>query len=162
MHTLSDIPPPRSEIRLRRRAITLAFVVLAGALMAISPPAPAPESPDPGPGDYTLTSRTIWSYYTETPPSLDDTTDTVWDYPLEVLGLVPGHIALSGGTALEIRSVYTDTDVYFRILWNDVVENSDVPRWVYDEGNWTFSSPWEDGLGLYFPITDPEGLFLRH
>ena len=97
VHNLSDIPPPRSEIRLRRRAVAIAFVLLAGALLAFAPPNPAPESPDPGPGDYTLTSRTIWSYYTETPPSIDDPTDTVWDYPLEVLGLVPGHIALSGG-----------------------------------------------------------------
>ncbi|NIP36047.1 MAG: hypothetical protein GWN18_13880, partial [Thermoplasmata archaeon] len=161
MNTLSDIPPPRTEILIRRRAVVVAFLVMTGALLAFAPPTPAPESPDPGPGDYTLTSRTIWSYYTETPPSIDDPTDNVWDYPLEVLGLVPGHIALSGGTALEIRSVYTDTDVYFRILWNDVVEDSDVPTWVYDEGNWTFTSPFEDGLGLYFPITDPEGLFLE-
>ncbi|MCK5253768.1 MAG: hypothetical protein KAQ96_12500, partial [Thermoplasmata archaeon] len=152
MRNLSDIPPPRSEIRLRRRAVAIAFVFLAGTLLAFAPPHPAPESPDPGPGDYTLTSKTIWSYYTETPPSLDDSSDSVWDYPLEVLGLVPGHVALSGGTALEIRSVYTDSDIYFRILWNDVVENSDVPRWVYNEDNWTFTSPWEDGLGLYFPI----------
>ena len=133
---------------------------LASTLLAFAPSHPAPDSPDPGPNDYTLTSRTIWSYYTETPPSLDDPTDSVWDYPLEVLGLVPGHVALSGGTALEIRSVYTDEDLYFRILWNDVVENSDVPSWVYHEDNWTFTSPWEDGLGLYFPIEDPEGLFL--
>lgn len=141
--------------------MTLALVLLAGTLLALVPTNPAAESPDPGPGDYTLTSRTIWSYYTETPPSLDDPTDTVWDYPLEVLGLVPGHIALSGGTSLEIRSVYTDTDVYFRILWNDVVENSDAPTWTYHNDNWTFSSPFEDGLGLYFPITDPDDLFLE-
>jgi hypothetical protein len=135
-------------------------VFLAGAVLALAPTHPAPESPDPGPNDYTLTSRTIWSYYTETPPSLDDPTDTVWDYPLEVLGLVPGHVALAGGTALEIRSVYTDSDVYFRILWNDVVENSDVPTWVYNDDNWTFTSPFEDGLGLYFPIEDPDNLFV--
>jgi hypothetical protein len=135
-------------------------VFLAGTLLGFATPLPAAESPDPGPNDYTLTSKTIWSYYTETPPSIDDPTDTVWDYPLEVLGLVPGHVALSGGTALEIRSVYTDSDLYFRILWNDVVENSDVPRWVYNDDNWTFTSPFEDGLGLYFPITDPDNLFI--
>jgi len=160
VRNLSDIPPPRSEIRLRRRAVAITFVFLAGTLLAFAPPHPAPASPDPGPGDYTLTSKTIWSYYTETPPSMDDPSDSVWDYPLEVLGLVPGHVALSGGTSLEIRSVYTDSDIYFRILWSDVVENSDVPTWVYNEDNWTFTSPWTDGLGLYFPITDPDDLFL--
>jgi hypothetical protein len=135
-------------------------MIMAATLLVLAPSYPAPEAPDPGPGDYTLTSRTIWSYYTETPPSLDDPRHSVWDYPLEVLGLVPGHVALSGGTALEIRSVYTDTDIYFRILWNDVVENSNAPRWVYHDDNWTFTSPFEDGLGLYFPITDPDDLFV--
>ncbi len=136
------------------------MVLLAGTLLSLSPGGIAPESPDPGPNDLTLTSRNVWSYYTETPPSLDDPTDSVWDYPLEVLGLIPGHVALSGGTSLEIRSVYTDTDVYLRVLWQDVVENSGAPRWVYHDGNWTFTSPFEDGLGIYFPIEDPEGHFL--
>jgi hypothetical protein len=135
-------------------------MLLASGLALLSPGGVAPESPDPGANDLTLTAHNIWSYYTETPPSLDDPTDSIWDYPLEVLGLVPGHVALSGGTSLEIRSLYTETDVYFRIIWHDVVENSQAPRWVYHNGNWTFTSPFEDGLGLYFPITDPEGLFL--
>jgi hypothetical protein len=137
------------------------MLLLASAVLSLAPGGVAPPAPDPGEGDLTLTSRTIWSYYTETPPSMDDPLDSVWDYPLEVLGLIPGHVALSGGTSLEIRSVYTDNDVYFRIMWHDVVENSGAPKWVFHDGNWTFTAPFEDGLGLYFPITDPESKFLE-
>ena len=146
--------------RARIRAVSLTAILLATLALSMAPGGVAPPSPDPGEGDYTLTSRTVWSYYTETLPSLDDPTDSVWDYPLEVLGLVPGHVALAGGTSLEIRSVYTDEDIYFRIIWKDVVDNSNPPRWVFHDGNWTFTSPFEDGIGLYFPVTDPEDHFV--
>jgi hypothetical protein len=133
-------------------------MLLATGIIALAPGGVAPPAPS-GEGDYTLTSRTIWSYYTETPPAMDDATDSVWDFPIKVTGLAPGHVALSGGTSLDIRSVYTDTHVYFRVKWQDVVENSDPPRWVYHNGNWTFTSPFVDGLGIYFPIADPTGNF---
>ncbi len=160
MEPLTTIRQRTITRRDRKRAVAITSILLAGIVLALAQGGVAPVSPDPGQNDLTLTSRTIWSYYTETPPSMDDPTDNVWDYPLEVLGLVPGHVALSGGTSLEIRSVYTDNELYFRIIWHDVVENSAAPRWVFHDGNWTFTSPFEDGLGLYFPITDPEGLFL--
>jgi hypothetical protein len=127
-------------------------------LAVISLAVPTPVSPADD-GEYTLTSRTVWSFYTETPPALDDPDSAAWDYPLQVIGLVPGHVALSGGTSLDIRSLYTDTDLYMRIIWQDVVENSGLPTWVYHDGNWTFTSPFEDGFSLYFPIGDPGGLF---
>ena len=126
------------------------------AIISLAVPTPVSPADD---GEYTLTSRTVWSFYTETPPALDDPGSTAWDYPLQVIGLVPGHVALSGGTSLDIRSLYTDTDLYMRIIWQDVVENSGRPRWVYHDGNWTFTSPFEDGFSLYFPIGDPEGRF---
>ena len=137
---------------------TAAAVATVMLLAIVEATVPAPVSPADG-GGYTLTSRTVWSFYTETPPALDDPEASIWDYPLQVIGLVPGHVALSGGTSLDIRSLYTDTDLYLRVIWQDVVENSGLPRWVYHDGNWTFTSPFEDGVGVYFPIGDPEGLF---
>ncbi len=153
--TTETVQGRRRALSSRRSAAAVAAVII---LAIVNLAVPTPVSPA-GEGEYTLTSRTVWSFYTETPPELDDPEASVWDYPLQVIGLVPGHVSLSGGTSLDIRSLYTDTDLFMRIIWQDVVENSGLPRWVYHDGNWTFTSPFEDGVGVYFPIGDPQGLF---
>jgi hypothetical protein len=146
------------EARLPARELA-AVALLALLVLPALPPTILAEPSPTGEGAYTLTSKTVWSFHTETPPPIDDPGSTVWNYPLQVIGLVPGHIALSGGTSLDIRSLYTDTDLYIRVIWQDVVENSGAPQWVFHDDNWTFTSPFEDGLGLYFPISDPLGVF---
>jgi hypothetical protein len=96
--------------------------------------------------------NTVRSGRTSTPPVVDgDGTDTVWDsaLPLKVnleFGNNPGEIT--------IRSLYTDTHVYFNTQWYDPTFSIPRTSWILNKGtgNWTVNDGLEDMVNLMWDI----------
>ena len=107
---------------------------------------------------YLLSSTDLISYYSEVAPSMEDANDPLWEHIEYITGSIPLH-APTGSTSVYLRSIYTDSDVYIQLSWKDLAKNTDGNYWVYDKGNWTFTSRYQDGLSLYFPINDPNNYF---
>ena len=69
---------------------------------------------------------TITSVIVETAPILDgDGSDTVWDEATTVT---------ISTINVDLKSVYTDTDIYFLAEWSDATENSAKKLWTFDSG----------------------------
>lgn len=109
-------------------------------------------------GSMLLSSTDLISYYSEVSPSMRDANDPVWDHVQSLSGSTRLH-APTGATSLYLSSIYTDTDVYIRCSWKDIVKNDEGVYWIYHDGNWTFNSPYQDGLSIIFANNDPEKKF---
>ncbi len=107
---------------------------------------------------YEVSSTELTSYYSEVPPSLDNANDDIWENIVNVIGAIPLH-APTGSTTVDIRSIYTDSDIYFRFTWRDLHKNDEGTYWIYHQGNWTFNSAYQDGFGVYFPVEDTNNYF---
>ncbi|UCC92905.1 MAG: carboxypeptidase regulatory-like domain-containing protein [Thermoplasmata archaeon] len=99
-----------------------------------------------------IPDNTVRSGRTTTPPVIDgDGTDRVWEtaLPLKVnleFGTNPGEVT--------IRSLYTDTDVYFKVTWNDPTFSIPRSSWVLDTGTgeWSMHDGLEDMVNLMWDM----------
>jgi len=99
-----------------------------------------------------IPDNTVRSGRTSTPPVIDgDGSDKVWDnaLPLKVnleFGNNPGEVT--------IMSLHTDTDVYFRLQWNDPTFSIPRSSWILDSGtgNWSSNDGLEDMVNLMWDM----------
>jgi hypothetical protein len=99
-----------------------------------------------------IPDNTVRSGRTSTAPVIDgDGTDKVWDsaLPLKVnleFGNNPGEVT--------IWSLHTDTDVYFRLEWNDPTFSIPRSSWILDSGtgNWSSNDGLEDMVNLMWDM----------
>ncbi|MCK5413755.1 MAG: hypothetical protein KAJ35_00075, partial [Thermoplasmata archaeon] len=99
-----------------------------------------------------IPENTVRSGRTSTPPVIDgDGSDKVWDstLPLKVnleFGNNPGEVS--------IRSLHTDTDVYFQLQWNDPTFSIPRSSWILDTGtgNWSSNDGLEDMVNLMWDM----------
>ncbi|MCK5252346.1 MAG: hypothetical protein KAQ96_05330, partial [Thermoplasmata archaeon] len=99
-----------------------------------------------------IPENTVRSGRTSTPPVIDgDGSDKVWDstLPLKVnleFGNNPGEVT--------IRSLHTDTDVYFQLQWNDPTFSIPRSSWILDTGtgNWSSNDGLEDMVNLMWDM----------
>ncbi len=56
--------------------------------------------------------------------------------------------ALPEPLGVDMRSFYTDSEVFIRLSWEDPTRNDGMRRWTYDDELWSVSDESEDGFGL--------------
>jgi len=99
-----------------------------------------------------IPENTVRSGRTSTPPVIDgDGSDKVWDsaLPYKVnleFGNNPGEVT--------IWSLYTDTDVFFQLQWNDPTFSIPRSSWILDSGtgNWSSNDGLEDMVNLMWDM----------
>jgi hypothetical protein len=73
------------------------------------------------------------------PPTIDGhANDTVWDYAEPTQVILTKAAGGTGIVAATVKSVYTETHIYFLVSWLDPsYSQNDTPgRWVYSGGEW--------------------------
>lgn len=126
------------------------YALLAMATISLSILLAMPLSLAPSVADSTRTRGhvgTIESALVETVPTIDgDGTDTVWESAVALTVDV-------GGTDVDIKSVYTATDVYFLATWADTTESDTREQWSFNGTDWVQAGKGEDRLSLIWNIS---------
>jgi fibronectin type 3 domain-containing protein/preprotein translocase subunit SecG len=107
----------------RKRQKTAMILGVSLLVMALVLAYPLPAEKDNGTRGV---GGTITSAIVDTPPTLDgDGSDAVWG---EAQAVTISTIDV------ELKSVYTDTHIYFLAEWSDTTENSAKKLWTFDTG----------------------------
>lgn len=128
------------------------YALLAMATISLSILLAMPLSLTPGIADSTRTRGlvgTIESALVETAPTIDgDGSDTVWESAVALTVDVEG-------TNVDIKTVYTDTDIYFLAIWSDTTESDTREQWSFDGtiNEWVQAGKGEDRLSLIWNIS---------
>ncbi len=90
--------------------------------------------------------------YTTNAPTIDgDDTDAAWS------GVNFVTIPLGFGNSVDVKSVYTDTDLYMLFRWADSTASFTRSAWEFDGAAWsTVSGNSEDRLALMWNMSVPE------
>lgn len=78
--------------------------------------------------------------------------ENIWSIALEQR--VPTWILEDGnfrpGTVVFIRSMYSDTDLYFSFRWRDETRQDQMGQWSFSDGQWRAEVTWPDALALHW------------
>lgn len=95
------------------------------------------------------TKLTVKSVRVDAAPKLDaDGNDAVWkNAPLS-------KIPTKDGATVELRSVYTDKDIYFLAQWPDKTPQTGVLWWEFDGKKWTRNYDRDDKISFFWNINN--------